>query len=381
MNLPLLKLIPALHNEQAIVKLQFQKNDEVINLLRQKTNLRWSKTHSSWYLPHTNNLHSQLFLLLKDSVYVDDTALLQLKKEPVDNPVTLNKESVQTQAIELCESKKVKIREFEKWMLTRRYSKSTIKTYTEALQLFLKYYHTKSIHEISHTDVVDFNNAYILAKKLSSSFQNQVINAIKLFYKIIENNHLQLDLLYRPKREKTLPNVLSKEEVKLILSALTNLKHKAMLSLIYSCGLRCGELLNLKPEHIDSKRNLIIIKQSKGKKDRVAPLSNKIINLLREYYVAYKPSTYLFEGQIAKTAYDERSLQNVIKRAVVKAKIAKPVSLHWLRHSYATHLLEAGTDLRYIQEILGHSSSKTTEIYTHVSNKNIQQIISPFDSL
>ncbi len=257
MNLPLLKLIPATHKEQVIVKLQFQKNDEVINLLRQKTNLRWSKTHSSWYLPHTYNIHSQLFLLLKHSMYVDYTALLQIKEKPIANQIMLNKEPNQPQAIELCELKKTKIIEFEKWMLTRRYNKSTIKTYTEALQLVLKYYHTKSIHEINNTDVVNFNTEYILAEKLSSSFQNQIINAVKLFYKIIENNHLQLDLLYRPKREKTLPNVLSKEEVKLILSSLTNLKHKAMLSLIYSCGLRCGELLNLKPEHIDSKRNLI----------------------------------------------------------------------------------------------------------------------------
>ena len=154
-----------------------------------------------------------------------------------------------------------------------------------------------------------------------------------------------------------------------------------MLSLIYSCGLRCGELLSLKPEHIDSKRGLLIIKQAKGRKDRIAPLSVKILTMLREYYIASKPNIYLFEGSKKGEQYDARSLQQVLKQGVAKANITKPVSLHWLRHSYATHLLENGTDLRYIQEILGHSSSRTTEIYTHVSTKSIQNIVSPFDYL
>jgi integrase/recombinase XerD len=154
-----------------------------------------------------------------------------------------------------------------------------------------------------------------------------------------------------------------------------------MLSLIYSCGLRRSELLNLKPADIDSKRGIVIIRQSKGKKDRIAPLSPKILDMLREYYIGFKPKTWLFEGQNENTKYDERSLSNVLKQALTKSRINKPVSLHWLRHSYATHLLESGTDLRYIQELLGHSSSKTTEIYTHVSTKSIQQIKSPFDDL
>jgi integrase/recombinase XerD len=188
-------------------------------------------------------------------------------------------------------------------------------------------------------------------------------------------------LLHRPKKEKTLPNVLSKEEVKMILEAHTNIKHKVMLSLIYSCGLRRSELLNLKPSDIDSKRGIVIIRKAKGKKDRIAPLSEKILILLREYYKLYKPQTWLFEGQEPNVQYDERSLSNVLNQALKKTSITKPVSLHWLRHSYATHLLESGTDLRYIQELLGHKSSKTTEIYTHVSTREIQKIKSPFDNL
>ena len=154
-----------------------------------------------------------------------------------------------------------------------------------------------------------------------------------------------------------------------------------MLSLIYSCGLRRSELLNLKPADIDSKRGIVIIRQSKGKKDRITPLSQKILELLREYYVGHKPKIWLFEGVNPGESYSAKSLQSVLKQALQKTSITKPVSLHWLRHSFATHLLESGTDLRYIQELLGHNSSKTTEIYTHVSTKSLQQIKSPFDDL
>jgi integrase/recombinase XerD len=245
----------------------------------------------------------------------------------------------------------------------------------------LYYFKEKTIEKIVNQDIIDFNNDYILKNKLSSSYQNQVVNAIKLFFKIIEGQQINVELIHRPKREKTLPNVLSKEEVKLILNAHSNIKHKTMLSLIYSCGLRRNELLQLKFSDIDSKRNIVTIKQGKGKKDRIVPLSPKILDLLREYYKLFKPKEWLFEGQNNHEPYDARSLSNVLKQALLKTGIKKPVSLHWLRHSYATHLLESGTDLRYIQELLGHNSSKTTEIYTHVSTKNIQQIKSPFDDL
>jgi integrase/recombinase XerD len=234
---------------------------------------------------------------------------------------------------------------------------------------------------MTNDDIVYFNNEYILKNKFSSSFQNQVVNALKLFFQVVENRNLDPQLIHRPRQPKSLPNVLSKEEVKALLASLANLKHKAMLSLIYGCGLRSGELLRLKAEHIDSRRLVVIIKQAKGNKDRIAPLSIKFIELLREYFKAYRPKVYLFEGQVAGNPYDARSLQLVLKQAVAKTKIKKPVTLHWLRHSYATHLLEAGTDLRYIQEILGHKSSKTTELYTHVSTKSIQKITSPFDTL
>ena len=270
---------------------------------------------------------------------------------------------------------------FKNYMNYRRYSSNTIKTYSDALEVFFRFYQNKKSECLTIEDIIHFNSEYILRKNLSASYQNQVINAIKLFYRNRFNRTMEVDFIQRPRREKRLPNVLSKEEVKAILEAHNNLKHKVMLSLIYSCGLRCGELLALEPTHIDSKRNIILIKNSKGKKDRIVPLSQKILEMLRIYYKLHKPKCYLFEGQTTGMPYDKRSLQLVLKQALNKTKIIKPVTLHWLRHSYATHLLENGTDLRYIQEILGHSSSKTTEIYTHVSTNSIQRIKSPFDDL
>lgn len=186
------------------------------------------------------------------------------------------------------------------------------------------------------------------------SYQNQAVNAARLFFKTIQGSKLITEQIERPRREHKLPNVLSKVEVKAILEVPKNIKHRAMLSLIYACGLRRSELLNLKPENIDSKRHLLLILNAKGKKDRVVPIFDKIIEILREYYKLYKPKVCLFEGQKEGDQYSAESLQNVLKQALTKTQIKKAVTLHWLRHSYATHLLEAGTDLRYIQELLGH---------------------------
>jgi integrase/recombinase XerD len=270
---------------------------------------------------------------------------------------------------------------FKNYMNFRRYSQNTIKTYADALEVFFRFYKDQAPECLNIEDIINFNTSYILKKNLSASYQNQLINAIKLFYRNRFNRTMEVDFIQRPRREKRLPNVLSKNEVKSILETPTNLKHRAMLSLIYACGLRRSELLNLTLKDILSDRGLLFIRQSKGKKDRVVPISIKLIEMLRDYYKAFKPKTWLFEGQFPNTKYSEKSLENVLKQSITKAKITKKVSLHWLRHSYATHLLESGTDLRYIQELLGHSSSRTTELYTHVSTRNLQQIRSPFDDL
>lgn len=204
---------------------------------------------------------------------------------------------------------------------------------------------------------------------------------MKLFFGCIHNKHIDSVTIERPRREHKLPNVLSKREVAKLLQFTKNQKHRTMLSLIYGCGLRRGELINLRPGDIESQRGLMVIRQAKGRRDRVVPISENTITMLRDYYRNYRPKNWLFEGQYGGEKYSERSLQMVLKHALRRAGIKKPATLHWLRHSYATHLLEAGTDLRYIQELLGHKSSKTTEIYTHVGNHSIRSIKSPLDTL
>lgn len=341
---------PIKHKGENRIAVYFEKNAELIARIKKIDGARWSQSLVAWHLPDTEENRERFKIA----------------------PLTHSLPS--TEGI-------IQIEKFKQWMHSKRYSENTITTYSEALKSFLVFYREKDVAEITNEDVIVYNNEYILKNNLSASYQNQIVNAIKLFFQTIRETKMLVDKIHRPKRAKVLPNVLSKEEVKLILNAHSNMKHKMMLSLIYSCGLRCGELLALEPVHIDSKRNLILLKNAKGKKDRIAPLSPKILEMLREYYTQFKPEKYLFEGQIKGQPYDNRSLQQVLKQALRKTGIAKPATLHWLRHSFATHLLESGTDLRYIQELLGHNSSKTTEIYTHVSTKSIQQIKSPFDDL
>ena len=335
------------HKGSTRIAVDFENKTELIQRFKKLRGARWSAALRVWHLPDTRKYRQQFKL--------EAAAAADLAEQ--------------------------KTEAFVYWLRSKRYSENTIKTYSDALRVFLKFFRSKSISEIGNDDIIYFNNEYILKNKLSASYQNQMVNAIKLFFGEIQNIRLNPELIHRPKRARVLPNVLSREDVKAILDSHSNSKHRVMLALIYSCGLRRSELLNLKPAAIDSKRKLVIIKQGKGRKDRIVPLSEKILQQLRDYYKLYKPQNWLFEGQVRGEQYSAKSLENVFKQALQKAGIKRPASLHWLRHSYATHLLEAGTDLRYIQELLGHKSSKTTEIYTHVSTSSLQQIISPFDTL
>jgi len=213
--------------------------------------------------------------------------------------------------------------EFEQWLNSKRYSQNTVKTYLEALRTFLRFHSGIPIGEIDNRAVIGFNNRYILKRGYSSSYQNQVVNAIKLFFRTIENRSLDPELVHRPKREKRLPNVLSKEEVRALLEAPVNLKHRTMLSLIYACGLRRGELLALTLQSVDAKRGLLIVKKSKGRKDRVVPLGEKILEKLRAYYRVYKPQTFLFEGLTPGTAYSEKKPGKRIKTSGCKMRNTK----------------------------------------------------------
>ena len=250
--------------------------------------------------------------------------------------------------------------------------------YCNYFEDFCKYFIEKNLKETTAAEINNYILNLVELKNISMSQQNQRINAIKFYYEKVLGREKEYYELYRPNKEHKLPKVLSKNEVKNILNSCNNIKHKCILMLIYSAGLRRSELLNLEVSDIDSGRMVITIRGAKGKKDRISLLSENILELLREYYIKYKPKKYLFEGQ-SGGKYSPTSVANILRKSAIKSGIKKNVTPHMLRHSFATHLLEQGTDLRYIQELLGHNSSKTTEIYTHISKNAIDRIRNPID--
>lgn len=363
------------------IALEFKWDQEIIDIIKKADDIRWSDSMKYWHMADTRDAVNLLFSILREHAYFDYSSL---KIQQSDKFSEIKEQMIAARNKEfpaLSEPDKADIDKFKSWMEHKRYGDSTVKTYTAMISRFLGFVKPKNASECEHGDLVRYVNEYIIPAGLSFSFQNQTVNALRLFYGKIFNVEFVNESFERPRTTHNLPNVLSKDEVKRILDAPGNIKHKAMLSLIYACGLRRSELLNLLLTDIDSKRKVLFIRQSKNRKDRLVPISDKTINMLREYVRAYRPLRFLFEGLVKGEMYSPNSLEKALKGACEKARILKPVTLHWLRHSYATHLLEAGTDLRYIQELLGHSSSKTTEIYTHVSFNSLQNIRSPFDEL
>lgn len=272
------------------------------------------------------------------------------------------------------------LKKMEEGLKLRGYSQKTIKSYMSHARLFLEYC-GKNANQLVKEDI-NYYLLYLLEQKGNThSFVSQAVSSIKfLFGKVLMKDDLTLNIV-RPKKEKKLPEVLSQKEVRVILDNITNLKHKAILFLTYSSGLRVGEVVRLKLKDIDSDRMLIHVVQGKGRKDRYTVLSEVTLGVLREYVQKFKPAEWLFQGEEAGRHITERTVQRVFESAREKAGIQKKVSVHSLRHSFATHLLEGGIDLRYIQELLGHESSKTTEIYTHVTKKSIKSIASPLDKI
>lgn len=353
-----------------VIRIEFPYDFQLKEMVKQFPGCNWDTRRRVWWVAYSDERISEMLSYFKGKAWLDYSELkkVELPKTFSDLPV-------------LADFLAIEISKFADWMRNRRYSESTIKNYTGGLALFFRFTGNKSPEIISNEDLESFHKNYIISRKFSASFQSLVINAVKLYFSNRLKRKLDPKEIERPKNPRILPHVLSKVEVKRILEAHQNVKHRTMLSLIYACGLRRSELLNIKIRDIDSGRGMLLIRQGKGKKDRMVPLSERILNLLREYYKYEKPKEYLFEGETIGTKYSEGSLQKVLKTALQKAGIGKRVTLHWFRHSYATHLLESGTDLRYIQELLGHKSSKTTEIYTHVSQKSLGRIKSPFDDL
>ena len=332
-------------------------------------NATWNSRERAWVLPYSDTIINDLLTAFKGLAWVDYSQFHKNETNPINLLPKLSPE------------RKRDLEIFIEYMRNRRLSESTVKQYSSGLALFFRFLENKNPELVDQKDLHNFQKDYILKNKFSVSYQSGMINAVKKFFAIQKNKKLDPLAIEHPKKEKRLPQVLSKEEVKALLNAHQNIKHRTILSLVYACGLRREEVLNLQLEDVESKRKILRINKGKGNKDRIVPISERIIEMLRQYYLAAKPRTFLFEGSQPGNAYSEGSIQKVLKSAVKKAKIKKPVTLHWLRHSYATHLMESGTDLRVIQMLLGHGSSKTTEIYTHVSQKSLENVKSPFDDL
>ena len=271
------------------------------------------------------------------------------------------------------------IKSFEDFMRIKSYRWQTQKLYANHLKRFTSFL-DMDLDKVDNNDIRRYL-VFLIENNHSKSFVDQAVSVIKLLYKeVLPRTDISTNIP-RPKKDNRLPSVLNQDEVIRILQATANEKHKTLLFLIYSAGLRVGEVVRLKPEDIDSTRMLIRVNKGKGSKDRYTLLSQIALDQLRKYYKLYKPETWLFAGGKAGDHITERTVQRVFEASCSRAKIEKEASVHTLRHSFATHLLESGVDLRYIQELLGHASTKTTEIYTHVTQKNISEILSPLDKL
>ncbi|MBM3918975.1 MAG: integrase [Sphingomonadales bacterium] len=355
------------HQQQPWWKLSFNFDIQIITRIKSLAGRRWSAMHRSWLLPYEQYTEAQLSELLNGCVI-----LCERSSGPLPDAVNLEgTENPQRLAVET----------FSRWLRSQRYSVSTIKTYTEALTVYLRYFGNLQPEQLDAGNLLQFNNDYILKNGYSLSYQNQVINAVKLFYGKVLGQNMVANTLERPRRGMRLPHVLSEAAVKMILQRTTNLKHLNMLKLTYGCGLRCGEVLALKWGDIDWNRSVLWIRSGKGNRDRMVPLPHSLQQALQQYRASYQTETFVFEGQTRGTPYDARSFQLVFKQACKRARVGSEATLHWLRHSYATHLLEQGTDLRYIQVLLGHRSSKTTELYTWITKPAFDRLKSPIDNL
>lgn len=352
------------------MQVKFDYSPELIKKIRQITR-HWNPDGKYWLVEHNQATLQRIFDLFTDEELICTDEILQLY---FDNH---QKARADMEAL---------LRTVEEGLKLKGYSKHTIVAYLGHVKRFIAYQRPGlgGIEAILST--IDTRNIqlYLLhlleQEQRSHAYVNQAISAIRfLFRYTLQRPYIEMSVP-RPKHEKKLPDVLARDEVLQILRNVDNIKHRALLMVTYSAGLRVGEVVRLRLEDIDSQRMMLHVRQGKGRKDRYSILSKVALKVLREYAKLYKPKDWLFPGEEPGTHLSERSAEKIFKKACQKAGILKPVSIHSLRHSFATHLLESGTDLRYIQELLGHKSSKTTEIYTHVSDNNLRHICSPLDT-
>ena len=362
-------LKPLRHRGQDCVAINFEF-DASIKAAVKKIGARWTQTHRCFYIKNSTKAKQQLYLQLRAlKCYVDYSAMP--KKRPVKHSL-LNFEA-------LPQSHQAAYTAFKNYLIGHRKSASTIHTYANFIQRFLSFYADRNLDRINTRSIEVFMEEVIAKGGYSVSSHRQCISAFKHFSELNLGMTYDSSELHLPKKDKKLPVVLSAIEVIELIRVTRNLKHRAIIGLIYSSGLRIGELINLHISDLDLERNTIHIRRGKGRKDRVCDLGERIKPMLINYAQTYQPKLFLFEGDAPRKAYSASSIRQFLRRSCKAAGIKKHVTPHTLRHSYATHLLENGVDVRYIQELLGHSRPETTMIYTHVSERKLSEITNPLD--
>lgn len=386
-----------LHRNSECIGIYFAKSMILEKIIRKQPGIKWSRTNSCWYMPLTEKGYQLLIHDLKDQAEVDNSLLrsyLQKKQKikatlPQEKPVeaktkhTPVKAVSQTTAWQLSEANLIGLEKLVQHLQLKAYSASTIKTYRNEFMQLLQLLKDKPVQDLSPADIKRYLVFAMEKQGISENTAHSRLNALKFYFEQVLGREKFFWEVPRPKKHLQLPNILGEKELGRLFNSLDNLKHKAILFTAYSAGLRVSEVVNLQLKHIDSDRMQIFVANAKGKKDRYVGLSPVLLDILRQYLLQHKPrpKLYLFEGPQALTPYNARSAQRIFQLAKEKAGIKKEVSFHGLRHSFATHLLEKGIDIKYIKDLLGHFSIKTTERYLHVSNEKLVNIISPLDDL
>lgn len=362
MSYPTIFLEQKSHKKELKLLLKFEFNDTLINLTKKLKDARWSRSMQSWYLNFTQENIQLVTEIFKDITPINSDKLP--KKDLFKRNLTA--------------SEKILLNDFYLYLKGKRYSTSTLQTYTFFVADFINFYTKKALEELTNRDVELFIEKVFIERNYSVSSQRQFVSALKLFIVFYPQTKINDLVLERPKRSRQLPSVLSQEEVLSIIQSTQNLKHRAIIALLYSCGLRISELINMKLADFHIERKQLIVKNGKGRKDRYVSLADSFLPLLSNYYNSYKPKIFFVEGQNGGK-YSAESVRQFLRKSCLKAKIKKNVTPHTLRHSYATHLLENGVDIRYIQSLLGHAKPETTMIYTHVKRKDLMEIQNPLD--
>ena len=361
-------------NNQKMIGIKFSPDKLIQGLIKGLPNPKWSKEYNMAYIANTKDNLGIVFNTFKGMVWINYNRFL------TNRPLNTKNETVDVEWFR----KRKPIPEYrlcpEEYLLKlelKRYANSTVRTYVSFFEMFINHYKEKELNTIDESDIRAFLQT-LIHRNVSNSYLNQAINAIKFYYEVVLGMPNRFYEIERPRKESKLPTVISKEEVLSIIESTNNIKHRCIVQLLYSSGLRRSELLNLKLIDVDSKRMLLRVEGSKGNKDRYTLLSQTALADLRMYFKEWKPKKYLFEGQTGGK-YSAESVAKIVKRASVKSGTKQSVTPHVFRHSFATHLLESGVDLRQIQVLLGHGSSKTTEIYTHVATNTFKNIKNPLD--